>query len=254
MLPSLGALLRQALTLFVLSSTVYAQKATAYDPAPFNYIGTISSMTLNGAAGPLAGGTLTVNGFKITIPKNTLVTLPSITVAWSELFVNGQPNLPLLGSVSWEATVFGNIVSGQHIAGLVYISQEATQSLTGFITSINFTTGHFFVDNPLGRYGHAYTANPLWSVDPDNPSVRASTGFPVCIPRNSTDHECPLTNRPLDTQGNYLSTFTYPDPARVVAGGLDPRIMAPLAVGDYIIFSGIKTPEGVCEPDFRLRR
>jgi hypothetical protein len=43
--------------------------------------------------------------------------------------------------------VFGNIVSGQHIAGLVYISQEATQSLTGFITSINFTTGHFFVDN-----------------------------------------------------------------------------------------------------------
>ncbi|KAJ7829491.1 hypothetical protein B0H14DRAFT_2594046 [Mycena olivaceomarginata] len=46
-------------------------------------------------------------------------------------------------------------------------------------------------------------------------------------------------------QGNYLSTFTYPDPARVVAGGLDPRIMAPLAVGDYIIFSGIKTPEGV---------
>ncbi|KAJ7847618.1 hypothetical protein B0H14DRAFT_3867439 [Mycena olivaceomarginata] len=262
MLPSLGALLRQALTLFVLSSTVYAQKATAYDPAPFNYIGTISSMTLNGTAGPLAGGTLTVNGFKITIPKNTLVTLPSITVAWSELFVNGQPNLPLLGSVSWEATCPDVTIQPpgfrQHCFGpahrrLVYISQEATQSLTGFITSINLTTGHFFVDNvvecvlndPLGRYGHAYTANPLWSVDPDNPSVRASTGFPVCIPRNSTDHECPLTNRPLDTQGNYLSTFTYPDPARVVAGGLDPRIMAPLAVGDYIIFSGIKTPEGV---------
>ncbi|KAJ7452243.1 hypothetical protein FB451DRAFT_1145306 [Mycena latifolia] len=253
MVPFLGALFRQALPLLVLSSAVYAQKAIAYDPAPFNYIGTIDGMTLNTTAGPLAGGTLAVNGFKIIIPKNTLVTLPSITVAWSELFVNGQPNLPLLGSVSWEATVFGNIVSGQHIAGLVYIFQEATQSLTGFITSINFTTGHFFVDNvvecvlndPLGRYGHAYTANPLWSVDPDNPSVRASTGFPVCIPRNSTDPECPLTNRPVDTQGNYLSTFTYPDPARVVAGGLDPRIMAPLAVGDYIIFSGIKTLEGV---------
>jgi hypothetical protein len=78
-------------------------------------------MTLDATGGPLAGGTLTVNGFSITIPKvgisslfsfllsishqNTLVTLPSITVAWSEMFINGQPNLPLLGSVSWEATV-----------------------------------------------------------------------------------------------------------------------------------------------------
>jgi hypothetical protein len=32
-------------------------------------------MTLNGAAGPLAGGTLTVNGFKITIPK---VSIPAL--------------------------------------------------------------------------------------------------------------------------------------------------------------------------------
>ncbi|KAJ6585832.1 hypothetical protein B0H19DRAFT_924830 [Mycena capillaripes] len=249
MFPSLGALFRQALTLVVLSRAVCAQRAPAYDPAPFTYIGTIDGLTLDNTPGPLAGGTLTVNGFKLTIPKNTLVTLPSITVAWSELFVNGQPDLPLLGSVSWEATVWGNIVSGQHIAGLVFITQESTQSLTGFITSINFTTGHFFVDNvvecPLGRYGHAYTENPLWSVDADNPSVRASTGFPVCFPRNSTDPECPLTNRPVDGLGNYISTYTYPSPALVVAGGLDPRIMAPLAVGDYIIFSGIKTPEGV---------
>ncbi|KAJ6562301.1 hypothetical protein B0H19DRAFT_1259888 [Mycena capillaripes] len=257
MFPNLGALFHGALTLVVLSGAVYSQtvpKAVAYDPAPFNYIGTIDGMTLDGTGGPLAGGTLTVNGITITIPKNTLATLPSITVAWSELFGNNGPNLPLLGSVSWEATVFGNTVGGQHIAGLVYIAQESTQLLQGFITSIDFATGHFFVDNvlecvlndPLGRYATPYTAYPLWSVDPDNPSVRASTGFPVCIPRNSTDSECPLTNRPLDTtKQNYLSTFTYPDPKDVVPGGLDPRIMAPLAVGDYITFSGIKTPEKI---------
>ncbi|KAJ7141307.1 hypothetical protein C8R44DRAFT_244410 [Mycena epipterygia] len=252
MFSNLGAVFKRALTLVVLSAAVYSQSAPAYSPSPFNLIGTIDSMTLTAAAGPLAGGTLSVNGFKITIPKNTLVTLPSITVAWSELFVNGQPNLPLLGSVSWEATVFGNVVSGQNIAGLVYIAQESTQLLQGFIASINFATGHFFVgttecvlNDPLGRYGRAYTSYPLWSVDSDNPSVHASTGFPLCIPRNTTDSECPLTNRPVDKNKNYLTTFTYPDPAKVTKGGLDPRIMAPLAVGDYVTFSGIKTPEGV---------
>ncbi|KAJ7101876.1 hypothetical protein C8R44DRAFT_641211 [Mycena epipterygia] len=249
MFSNLGALFQRALTVVALAGAVYSQRAPAYDPSPFSIIGTIDKMTLNAGGDPLAGGTLSVNGFNIIIPKNTLVTLPSITVAWSELFVNSQPNLPLLGTVSWEATVFGNVVSGKQIAGLVYIVQESTQSLQGFITSINFTTGHFVVDNqaecPLGRYGKVNTAHPLWTVDAENPSVHATTGFPLCIPRNATDSQCPLKNRPLDANGNYQTTYTYPDPAKVVAGGLDPRIMAPLAVGDYITYSGIKTPEGV---------
>jgi hypothetical protein len=45
--------------------------------------------------------------------------------------------------------VFGNLVKGQRIAGLVYIVQESTQFLQGFITSIDFATGHFFVDNSV---------------------------------------------------------------------------------------------------------
>jgi hypothetical protein len=45
--------------------------------------------------------------------------------------------------------VFGNIVGGKKIAGLVFITQESFQSLQGFITSINTTTGHFIVDNAV---------------------------------------------------------------------------------------------------------
>ncbi|KAJ7468500.1 hypothetical protein FB451DRAFT_374873 [Mycena latifolia] len=255
MFSNLGAFIHRALALVVLSGVVYSQTAPRYDPYPFNFIGTIDDMTLLDSTDPLAGGTLTVNGFVVTIPNNTLVTLPSITVAWSEMFIDGEPNLPLLGSVSWEATVFGNVVRGERIAGLVYIFQETTQLLQGFITSINMTTGHFIVDesmecvvnDPLGRFGHAYTTNPLWTVDAENPSVRSTTGFPLCIPRNSTDAECPLTNRPTDGNGFYLTTFTFPDPATVVEGGLDPRIMVPLVVGDYITYSGIKTQDGVLE-------
>jgi hypothetical protein len=67
-------------------------------------------MTLDLSAtggGPLAGGSMTLDGFVITIPKNILVTLPSITVAWPELFDNttSPPTPKLPGSVTWEAHV-----------------------------------------------------------------------------------------------------------------------------------------------------
>jgi hypothetical protein len=57
-------------------------------------------MTLN-AGGPLAGGSINVDGQRITVPNNLLATLPSIAVAWGELFKNGVANLP--GGISWEA-------------------------------------------------------------------------------------------------------------------------------------------------------
>ncbi|KAJ7026500.1 hypothetical protein C8F04DRAFT_966333 [Mycena alexandri] len=260
-----GRLLRATLALILVSPLVHGAKNVTnvtptgttrpYDPSPFNLIGTISACNETDTDGPLAGGTITVDGMVITVPKNLLVTLPSISVAWPELFDGETPSLPLLGSVSWEATVFGNIVQGQPIAGLIYITQESTQILQGFITEIDYTTGHFFVNNeieavlndPLGQYGPVYTDYPLWTVDAQNPSVTSSTGFPLCIPRNSTDADCPLTNRPLDGDGFYLTTLhvTFGNPATVAPGEPDPRIMAPLVVGDYITFSGLKVPGGL---------
>jgi len=84
-------------------------------------------------------------------------------------------------------------------------------------------------------------------VDDENPSVRASTGFPLCVPRNASDAGCPLANRPIDANGNYVTIFTFPSPADVVAGGPDPRLMAPLVVGDYVTYSGIKAADGTLE-------
>ncbi|KAJ7618900.1 hypothetical protein DFH06DRAFT_1107110 [Mycena polygramma] len=238
------------------ASCLQTVETQPYDPSPFNFIGTIDAMTLDVTGGPLAGGTIAVKGFNVTVPKNTLVTLPSITCAWSEMFTvdasnNTIPNLPLLGSVSWETTIFGNIVRGEKIAGLIFMVQESTQLLQGFITEIDYTTGHFWVDttvecvlnDPLGRFGRPFTGNPLWTVDPDNPSVHSTTGVPLCIPRNATDSECP----PVDGNGFFLTSFTFPDPALVVPGGLDPSIMVPLVVGDYLTFSGTSTADGILE-------
>ncbi|KAJ7671914.1 hypothetical protein B0H17DRAFT_948004, partial [Mycena rosella] len=155
-----------------------------------------------------------------------------------------------------QIQVFGNIVNGQRIAAIIYIVQQSTQVLQGFITSINTANGHFFVSNvefvlndPLGRFGLPYTANSLWTVDPDNPSVRASTGSPLCIPRSTKDADCPASNRPTDpATGKSATSFTFKAPATVVAGAdPDPRLMVPLVVGDYVTFSGTKVVGSLIE-------
>jgi hypothetical protein len=105
-------------------------------------------------------------------------------------------------------------VNNQYIAGLVYIAQNPLRQLQGFITSIDYATGHFTVagpfnpagyitcvlNDPLGVFGPKYTANPLWSLDPVNPAITAMTGYPMCIPRSdpkvADDPLCPSKNRP----------------------------------------------------------
>lgn len=152
------------------------------------------------------------------------MTLPSTAVAWPELFDNGVANLP--GSQTWQVTVFGNRVSDEYIAGLVYIAQNPLRALQGFITSINYATGHFtlagkfnparYIDcvlnDPLGVFGPVYTKNPLWSLDPANPSIHAMTGYPMCIPRSDPKVEddplCPTKNRPASGRSQlYVSPY-----------------------------------------------
>jgi hypothetical protein len=71
--------------------------------------------------------------------------------------------------------VQGNRVGGKNIAGLVYITQKSAQTLQGFISSIDITTGHFtigvdkidcVINDPVGRFGRATTGNELWAADP----------------------------------------------------------------------------------------
>jgi len=83
----------------------------------------------------------------MVIPRNTYATLPSIAVMWSELFVDGVPQLPLFETpgISWEATVFGNRVGDDYVVALVWLTQSSLRLLQGFINEINLTTGEFWV-------------------------------------------------------------------------------------------------------------
>jgi hypothetical protein len=235
-------------------------------------------------AGPLAGGSLKVNGHLITVPASTIVILPANALTWSELFTQApapygpsQTGMALADIpaplTTYEVHVVGNRIPGavggdQYIAGMINISQQALNSGAGYINFIDYNTGELRVggilnnsatgtrvriNDPGGRFGRINSPDPRFTVDPDNPTIIAGTGYPMCLPRVAppaplaaeTDPLCPQGNRPFDLAGNLSISINMPDPATLAAGQLpDPRIQAPLEIGDFITFAGTLVHDG----------
>lgn len=86
-----------------------------------------------------------------------------------------------------------------------------------------------------------------FQVDQDNPTVHATTGYPMCVPRSLNDVECPMSNRPL-SGGKPLQLFVtgaagMPAPAGGLSAiapcpGCAATKQAPLMPGDYIAYQG----------------
>ncbi|KAL0573327.1 hypothetical protein V5O48_008625 [Marasmius crinis-equi] len=242
----------------------FAQTAwPPFDPSPAFTVGYIQAATWANTSDVLSGGTLTVNNREYIIPKNLLVNTPVLTaVAWGELFnSDGEIQLPLWPEIAWEATITANYIGGEYIAGLVYIFQETGNTNQGFISHIDYAKGELriggtpddtksgvrvIISDPEGRFGLVHGDWPLWTSDTESPSIIASTGFPVCIPRADPAEEddplCPSKNRPLDTNGKPITQFTFSAPP-VPEGQPDPNLFAPLMVGDSVIYSGTLVPD-----------
>ena len=266
----------------------------------------------------LQGGTVKVNGITVIIPCNTILQMPAATLTWQELFSlaprdmglpqdsNGVPtqtgmaqkdsvNIPLATGInnsplpSYEIQVQGNVVNGQYIAGLVFISQQALNLGSGIITAIDYNNGELLIDtkgttarvrinDPLGRYGLSHGApnsnaeviepnyDVRFSIDEDSPTIHASTGFPMCVPRtdpinDADDPLCPQANRPrapnclslprpfpqfaMPAIGQFCKSYMMPPPARSNCTSSasftcppDPSKQAPFEVGDRIDFLG----------------
>src|SRR6478672_3614320 len=187
---------------------------------------------------------------------------------------------------TYEAHVIGNRVLGGaggadvYIAGLIYISQQALNTGAGYINCIIYTTGELRVGGLIGncatgtrvqlndptittagdialgtgRYSRGQTPDARFQADQDNPTIAATTGFPMCAPRvlsapniagNPDDARCPKTQRPLvgglltcfspTTPGVPYTYFTMLPPG---GGSPDPTIQAPFEVGDIVIYAG----------------
>jgi len=237
------------------------------------------------------GGTITINNTKIAVPCNLIVQMPANTLTWADM-VNGGPSLELgTGYPSFEMRVVGNIVDGKHVAALMFASQQSANTGSGIISKIDYDTGRIHVDtgdpanpavieinDPNGRFGRKQSPDARFSVDDQNPTIHAGTGYPMCVPRtdpaSADDPLCPQINRPkpagagrhcrnwtdagvvpLPNSGDltqppagqvYCSSFVMPSTGSRAATDPDARQQAPFEVGDHITWSGtlMKTTTG----------
>jgi len=233
----------------ILTMRPHAQTPAAGGAAPFDIIGFIDAATLTPEAdGFSGGGTVTVNGTKIIVPKHTLLQMPALALTWQELFTmaprpyglasgpNGEDQSGLAKAdvpaprTTYEVRIQGNrLKSGddeQYIAGLVFLAQQSLNTGAGFINYIDTDKGEMrvggtigdrttgarvVINDPLGRFAPARQDDPRFTIDEDNPTVRSETGYPMCLPHAPSPDgtdTCPQSNRPADGNGNYLSTFT----------------------------------------------
>ena len=173
-----------------------------------------------------SGGTIKVDGWEITVPKNLLVQFPTIWTKFRDLCD--------AGAKGYEVSVFGNIVNDKPIAAQIAISAGfSLREGVGYIESIDVADGSFQLkgsktklrlNDPNGKFGKASNLAPFFPVDDENPSITAFSGFPMCFPRSADDPKCPSSNRPAG------STRFAPR---------DPLAMIPFLVGDYITYAAL---------------
>jgi hypothetical protein len=236
-----------------------------------------------------AGGWIQVDGITIRVPANTVVQFPANTITWEEVFelnstgVAGESGMALADSVrlpgTYEATIQGNIVNGQYISGLIFLSQSSLMGFQGFVEGFDYANGIVIVDgqrvqinDPAGKFsaGYAgwsslYLQDERFSIDENNPTIKTETAYPLCIPRTdplvADDPLCPQKNRPRDGAGNVMRIFTM-DPVIDPVSGLpptsfngdplqpptDPTVFAPLEVGDWLDIGGTILLDGNGQP------
>jgi hypothetical protein len=165
----------------------------------------------------------------------------------------------------------------RYIAGLVHVSQQDLNAGAGYINFMDYSTGEMRVGGVLGdattgarvrindpanpttvggltgRYGRAMSPDPRFMVDQDNPTIASATAYPMCFPRTdpaaADDPQCPLTNRPVDATGVFSMNFTMNDPANIPLGGAqDPRLQAPMEVGDFVWYAGTLVADNPVDP------
>ena len=179
-----------------------------YDSCLTRSSATASDTTYN------SGGMITVNGYSVTIPQNLQIQFPAAFAPFGEFasggFVGHEVSVSTFFEYSQQTLltnidkVTGNVVDGKAIAGLVQISEYLLQFSSGTVESINSADGSMKIkggptlriNDPNAVYSVGYTKSPLYTADDENPSISAFSGFPMCIPRSSSDPLCPSSNRP----------------------------------------------------------
>jgi hypothetical protein len=204
--------------------------------------------------------------------------------------VAGESGLALSDTVrspfTFEAHVQGQIVNGTYMAGIVQISQQSVNGMQGFIESLNYADGSMMVNGirvqindaalqlsdmnghlfNKGRYSIGQSPDIRFTADQNNTTIRAITGYPMCIPRTVPgtypagpgtpgtadpyvqgatgldDPQCPEINRPRDASQQLINIYTMNAPGDPPTLDnpfpQDPYTEVPFEVGDFVSIIG----------------
>jgi hypothetical protein len=226
-------------------------------------------------------------------PGSVMCTGPSATSCTLGLVAPkpGESGLALSDTVrsiyTHEAHVQGHIVHGQYMAGLIFISQQSVNGMQGFIEKLNYADGSMTINGTRvqindpaiqladmngvlynkGRYSIGQSPDSRFSADQNNPTIRAQTGYPMCIPRFAPgtgtsgtsnpaggfdDPQCPEVNRPRDSAGNLIMIYTMNVPGATATLDnpfpQDPYTEVPFEVGDFVSIIGTQFQDATGTP------
>lgn len=178
-----------------------------------------------------SGGSISVNGFTIEVPKNLIAQFPVAWVPFKKMCEEG-------GIGGYEVAISGNIVNGKATAAQISVgSPFMLEGSIGYIETVDIESASLKIKNgPIVRindpdavFSKGLKERELFLADAENPSISSFSGFPMCIPRSENDPLCPASNRPGTQQ-----IFNAPN----------PLVMAPFKAGDFIEYSGLKRSDG----------
>lgn len=132
----------------------------AQTPNPsFALLGMLQELVLDDPADELSAGSATVNGLKVTLPRNLLITMPGQYLTLNDIFrgPRGTPTAPVLSSsglalrdptpppIPFEIQLTGNMVGGEYIAGVAKIVQQDLNAGAGFVRRIDHAAGELLI-------------------------------------------------------------------------------------------------------------
>jgi hypothetical protein len=271
--------------------TVVVTPAAWAAPAAVEIAGEIERLTLNNPSDVYSGGTMIVAGSQVVLPRNLLIDLPANRLSLQQIFAqapagcvaNGESGLAksdkcISGGTGGFAKLSGvHSNGGNVIAGDVLI-EKGTDIASGVVSYIDYTQGYFRVNgipndsatgtmvrlnDPTSRHtiqqgagcagGPNCSADPRFTLDPDNYVSTFSTGYPFCIPstvpRSFSDVlglGTKIAQSSATGTGDVLCPSSNRTAAVVEPAVNDSRLFAPLMVGDSLNAKGnYETVNGV---------
>ena len=183
--------------------------------------GEIEKITINNPADVWSGGTMTVGGQVVVLPKNLLINLPNDYQTLQQLYANapaackttGETGLAKTDKCNGRATgaqvdikanrsEYGNVIAGQvdifkalevlngtityisYSDGYFRVNGNLNDPTSGVMVRVNDPTSRHTVQSGLGCVAGTPNCSPdiRFHIDADNYTFNFMTGYPPCIP------------------------------------------------------------------------